>query len=100
MLVNARCRSGVNVERPAAPVTAPICTPQERVVRSGLARAGSYNLAMADDASAQARGSQMVPREDQRATHEDRDRVVDVLKLAAGDGRLTLEELTSEWGRP
>jgi uncharacterized protein DUF1707 len=48
---------------------------------------------MADEASAQARGGEMVPREDQRAAHEDRDRVVDVLRLAAGDGRLTLEEL-------
>ncbi len=40
----------------------------------------------------------MVPREDQRATHEDRDRVVDVLRLAAGDGRLTLEELDERVG--
>ncbi|MFI6558619.1 DUF1707 domain-containing protein [Streptomyces sp. NPDC050534] len=28
-----------------------------------------------------------------RASHEDRDRVVDVLRIAAGDGRLTAEEL-------
>ncbi|MFJ7176614.1 DUF1707 domain-containing protein [Streptomyces massasporeus] len=28
-----------------------------------------------------------------RASHADRDRVVDVLRVAAGDGRLTLEEL-------
>jgi hypothetical protein len=28
-----------------------------------------------------------------RASHEDRDRTVDVLRVAAGDGRLTLEEL-------
>ena len=62
-----------------------------RPVRSGPV--GSYNLVMADDASAQA-------REDQRATHEDRDRVVDVLRLAAGDGRLTLEELDERVGRP
>lgn len=54
-------------------------------------RAESYNLVMADDASAQA-------REDQRATHEDRDRVVEVLRLAAGDGRLTLEELDERVG--
>jgi hypothetical protein len=53
---------------------------------------------MADDASAQARGREMVPREDQRASHEDRDRVVDVLRLAAGDGRLTLEELDERVG--
>jgi hypothetical protein len=28
-----------------------------------------------------------------RASHADRDRIVDVLRIAAGDGRLTLEEL-------
>lgn len=39
-----------------------------------------------------------MPREDQRATHQDRDRVVDVLRLAAGDGRLTLEELDERVG--
>ena len=58
---------------------------------TGLARMGSYNLVMADDASAQV-------REDQRATHEDRDRVVEVLRLAAGDGRLTVEELAERVG--
>jgi hypothetical protein len=40
----------------------------------------------------------MVPREDQPATHEDRDRAVDVLRLAAGDGRLTLEDLDERVG--
>lgn len=40
----------------------------------------------------------MVPREDQRAAHEDRDRVVDVLRQAAGDGRLTLDELDERVG--
>ena len=30
---------------------------------------------------------------DLRASHEDRDRVVDVLRVAAGDGRLSAEEL-------
>lgn len=48
---------------------------------------------MADDASAQARRAERVPRGDQRATHEDRDRAVGVLRLAAGDGRLAMEEL-------
>ncbi len=65
--------------------------PQERVVRCGAGRVGSYNVVMAGDASAQA-------REDQRATHEDRDRVVEVLRLAAGDGRLTVEELDERVG--
>lgn len=40
----------------------------------------------------------MVPREDQRAAHEDRDQVVDVLRQAAGDGRLTLDELDERVG--
>ena len=53
---------------------------------------------MADDASGQAREAEKVPREDQRPTHEDRDRVIDVLRLAAGDGRLTLEELDERVG--
>lgn len=53
---------------------------------------------MADDASAQARGAERVPREDQRATYRDRDRAVDVLRLAAGDGRLAMEELDERVG--
>ncbi|GAB3665138.1 hypothetical protein GCM10027589_29610 [Actinocorallia lasiicapitis] len=34
-----------------------------------------------------------------RASHEERDRVVEALTAAAGDGRLTLEELDSRTGR-
>ena len=34
-----------------------------------------------------------VPPPELRASHEDRDRVVEVLRIAAGDGRLTAEEL-------
>jgi hypothetical protein len=34
-----------------------------------------------------------VARSDLRASHEDRDRVVEVLRVSAGDGRLTAEEL-------
>jgi hypothetical protein len=34
-----------------------------------------------------------VPRTQLRASHSDRDRVVEVLRIAAGDGRLTAEEL-------
>lgn len=33
------------------------------------------------------------PADQLRASHEDRDRVIDVLRIAAGDGRLTAEEL-------
>ena len=32
-------------------------------------------------------------RRDLRASHEDRDRIVEVLQTSAGDGRLSLEEL-------
>ena len=32
-------------------------------------------------------------RSDLRASHEDRDRVVELLRVSAGDGRLTAEEL-------
>src|SRR6516164_8140052 len=34
-----------------------------------------------------------VARSELRASHEDRDRVIDVLRVSAGDGRLTAEEL-------
>jgi len=34
-----------------------------------------------------------VARSELRASHEDRDRVVEVLRVSAGDGRLTAEEL-------
>jgi Domain of unknown function (DUF1707) len=40
----------------------------------------------------------MVPRDELRAAHEDRDRVVEVLRVAAGDGRLTSEELDERVG--
>jgi hypothetical protein len=48
---------------------------------------------MADEAAAPP-GGKMMPRGDLRATHEDRDRVVEVLTGAAGDGRLSPEELS------
>ncbi len=35
----------------------------------------------------------MVARSELRASHDDRDRVVELLRVAAGDGRLTAEEL-------
>jgi hypothetical protein len=38
-------------------------------------------------------GRQPVAPADMRASHEDRDRVADVLRVAAGDGRLSAEEL-------
>src|SRR6266545_5614918 len=53
---------------------------------------------MADEESAPARGDDMVPGDDLRATHDDRDRAVEVLRVAAGDGRLTMEELDERVG--
>ena len=53
---------------------------------------------MADEASAQPHGGEMVPGGDLRASHDDRDRVVELLTGAAGDGRLTPEELDQRVG--
>ncbi len=53
---------------------------------------------MADEESAHARGDEMVPGGHLRATHDDRNRVVEMLRVAAGDGRLTLEELDERVG--
>ena len=39
------------------------------------------------------RGNEMALPADLRASHEDRDQVVEVLRVAAGDGRLTADEL-------
>ncbi len=39
------------------------------------------------------RGNEAVPAAGMRASHEDRDRAVEMLRVAAGDGRLTAEEL-------
>src|SRR5512135_1298043 len=48
---------------------------------------------MADDGAPAARPDGAVSRRDLRASHEDRDRIVEVLRTAAGDGRLSIEEL-------
>jgi hypothetical protein len=48
---------------------------------------------MADEASAPGRGKEVRSASELRASHEDRDKVVEVLRTAAGDGRLTAEEL-------
>ena len=39
------------------------------------------------------RGDEATARKDLRASHEDRDKVVEQLRVAAGDGRLTADEL-------
>jgi DUF1707 SHOCT-like domain len=48
---------------------------------------------MADEASVPGRGQEVRSPSELRASHEDRDKVVEVLRTAAGDGRLTAEEL-------
>jgi hypothetical protein len=68
---------------------------------------------MADEASAPAPGGEAAPRDERelaprdepapggaglRASHEDRDRAVEVLRVAAGDGRITAEELDERVG--
>jgi hypothetical protein len=49
-------------------------------------------MAMTGEMPPLGRGDAPSP-DDVRASHEDRERVVDVLRVAAGDGRLTAEEL-------
>ena len=48
---------------------------------------------MAGEVSPLGRGGDMAPHGELRASHEDRDRVVELLRVAAADGRLTSEEL-------
>lgn len=48
---------------------------------------------MTGEMSPLGRGDEVAAAGDLRASHEDRDRVVEVLRVAAGDGRLTAEEL-------
>jgi hypothetical protein len=56
-----------------------------------------YSLSMAGEVSPLGSGSgsgdEVVPAGQLRASHEDRDRFVEMLRVAAGDGRLTAEEL-------
>ena len=45
------------------------------------------------DAQPDVRARDVSPRNDLRASHEDRDRIVELLRVSAGDGRLSLDEL-------
>ncbi len=53
---------------------------------------------MADEVSVPGRDDQPGSPGELRASHEDRDRVVEVLQAAAGDGRLTTEEFDERLG--
>jgi hypothetical protein len=48
---------------------------------------------MTDEAPPPQRGAELTSQAGLRASHVDRDRVVELLRVAAGDGRLTAEEL-------
>lgn len=48
---------------------------------------------MAGDISPRERNEEAPAAHRLRASHEDRDRVIEILRVAAGDGRLTVEEL-------
>jgi Domain of unknown function (DUF1707) len=48
---------------------------------------------MTGEVSRQGHGDEVAAASQVRASHEDRDRFVEVLRVAAGDGRLTAEEL-------
>jgi hypothetical protein len=52
-----------------------------------------YSRSMTDEASPPQRGGELASHAGLRASHGDRDRVVELLRVAAGDGRLTAEEL-------
>jgi hypothetical protein len=45
------------------------------------------------DAQPDVRVQDVNPRNDLRASHEDRDRIVELLRVSAGDGRLSIDEL-------
>jgi uncharacterized protein DUF1707 len=50
-------------------------------------------MSMTGEVSPLGRGDEIASSGELRASHEDRDRVVELLRVAAGDGRLTAEEL-------
>jgi hypothetical protein len=50
---------------------------------------------MTDEAPPPRRGDELASQAGLRASHGDRDRVVELLRVAAGDGRLTAEELVT-----
>ena len=52
-----------------------------------------YSRSMTDEGPPPQRGAELTSQAGLRASHGDRDRVVEVLRMAAGDGRLTAEEL-------
>ena len=53
---------------------------------------------MADEETASTRANTLVPGGHLRATDDDRNPMVELLRVAAGDGRLTLEELDERVG--
>ena len=48
---------------------------------------------MAGEVAPRESGDERLPARELRASHEDRDRVVELLRMAAGDGRLSADEL-------
>ena len=56
-------------------------------------RAQPYSESMTGEVSPLGRGDEVTSSGELRASHEDRDRVVELLRVAAGDGRLTAGEL-------
>jgi hypothetical protein len=54
---------------------------------------GPYSVSMTGEVAPLGDGGEMTPQGELRASHQDRDRIVELLRVAAGDGRLTAEEL-------
>ena len=48
---------------------------------------------MAGEVTPRGSGDEQLPAREFRASYEDRDRVVELLRIAAGDGRLSADEL-------
>ena len=57
-----------------------------------------YSCAMTGEVAPPGRDDEAASPDQLRASHEDRDRVAEILRVAAGDGRLTAEELDERLG--
>ena len=76
--------------RPADADVVPEARPGDTVPE---ARPGDVVPEARPDAQPDVRAQDVNPRNDLRASHEDRDRIVELLRVSAGDGRLSIDEL-------
>jgi Domain of unknown function (DUF1707) len=69
------------------------CDDRLTFTAADIAPAAPYSRSMTDQAPPPQRGAELAGQAGLRASHADRDRVVELLRVAAGDGRLSAEEL-------